>query len=90
MNTIKITAHSLSSPIRFVVLVYGFIILVYNMILLDNVHRKCFTISIRDSNKTNINVYINEGSVVDAPHVDFSKVFDKIHHGRLTHKVRAH
>ena len=33
---------------------------------------------------------VHEGSAVDVVYMDFSKAFDKVPHGRLMKKVRAH
>jgi len=34
--------------------------------------------------------YMDEGRAVDVVYMDFSKVFDKVPHGRLMQKVRRH
>eukprot|EP00061_Rhincodon_typus_P011561 g36669.t1 len=33
---------------------------------------------------------IDEGKVVDVVYMDFSKAFEKVHHGRLVQKVKSH
>eukprot|EP00061_Rhincodon_typus_P007060 g28349.t1 len=34
--------------------------------------------------------YIDDGRAIDMTYMDFSKAFDKVPHGRLVKKVRAH